>query len=41
MKKNVTLGVLLCIAALILMQKNQWGIGLIAFVLGMFIMNRR
>ena len=38
---NVTIGIILCLAALVLLQHNQWIFGLAAFALGILIMNRK
>ena len=38
---RVTLGVLLCLAALILLHNNHAIPGLVAFIAGIILMNRR
>ncbi len=38
---HVTIGILLSLSALILLSRNQWGLGLAAFVIGIIIMNKK
>jgi hypothetical protein len=38
---NVTIGILLSLSALILLYKNQWALGLAAFVIGILVMNKK
>lgn len=38
---HVTLGIILCMSALILLYQNRWALGLAAFVLGFLLMNRK
>lgn len=37
----VTLGVLLCLSSLILLYQNRWPFGLLCFVLGIYVMNKK
>ena len=37
----VTIGIILCMSSLILLYRNQWPLGLAAFVLGIIIMNKK
>ena len=39
MMSKVTLGVLLCLSSLILLHRNHAAIGIIAFVVGIVLMN--
>ena len=38
---KVSLGILLSIGALILLHRNQWALGLAAFIICILIMNKR
>ncbi len=38
---HVTIGILLSMFSLILLYQNQWGVGLVVFIVGIIIMNKK
>jgi len=38
---HVTVGILLSMFSLILLTQNQWGVGMITFIVGIVIMNKK
>lgn len=38
---NVTIGILLSLTSLIMLYQNRWAVGLIMFILGIIVMNKK